>query len=215
MFCNELLILRKTLNDYSNKKFIRVSNSLIVSPVLFVRKSDEKLRFCVNYCALSKFTRKNHYSLLFIHETMNNILKTKWFMKLNIITVFYKFHKIESDEWLMIFRRKYELFKWLIIFFDLTNTLNNFQRYINWILRDYLNEFVSTYLNDIFIYTNDFLSEHRNQIWKISTKLQIIDLYVDINKCEFKHQMTKDLKFIVEVGQNMGMNFEKIVVICE
>ena len=103
MFHNKLLILRKILNDSLNKKFIRTSNSLIVSFILFVQKPDEKLRFYMNYCALNKFTRKNHYLLLLIHETLNNILKTKWFMKLDIITVFYKFHIVESDEWLIIF----------------------------------------------------------------------------------------------------------------
>ena len=87
MFQNELLILRKILNDYLNKKFIKINNSLIVSFVLFVQKFDEKLLFCVNYHALNKFTRKNHYLLSLIHKTLNNISKTKWFMKLDIIIV--------------------------------------------------------------------------------------------------------------------------------
>ena len=182
---------------------------------MFAWKPDEELRFCVNYHALNKFTRKNHYSLLLIHETLNNISKTKWFTKLDIITVFHKFRIVENDEWLIIFRTRYELFEWLIIFFDLTNALNNFQWYINWILWKDLDEFVSTYLDDIFIYTDSFLSEHRNQIQKVLTKLQIIDLYVNIKKCEFERQMTKYLKFIVEVGQNVKINFKKIVVIYE
>ena len=215
IFRDELLILRKILNDYLNKKFIKVSNSSVVSSVLFVWKPDEKLRFCVNYHALNKFTRKNHYSLSLIHETLNNISKTKWFTKLNIITVFHKLCITENDEWLMAFHTKYELFEWLIIFFDLTNATNNFQWYINWILREYLDKFVSTYLNNIFIYTDDFLSEHRNQVRKVLTKLQTIDLYVDINKCKFEHQIIKYLEFIVEAGQNIKMNFEKIVVIRE
>ena len=78
-----------------------------------------------------------------------------------------------------------------------------------------MNEFVSTYLNNIFIYTNNFLFKHQNQVRKVLTKLQIIDLYVDINKCEFKRQIIKYLKFIVEIGQNIKINFEKIIVIRE
>ena len=53
------------------------------------------------------------------------------------------------------------------------------------------------------------------RLFKILTKLQIIDLYVNINKCEFEHQMIKYLKFIVEAEQNIKMNFEKTVVICQ
>ena len=36
MFYNELLILRKILNDYLNKKFIKISNSSTASFILFV-----------------------------------------------------------------------------------------------------------------------------------------------------------------------------------
>ena len=38
MFQNELLILQNILNDYSNKKFIKINNSSIVLFVLFVPK---------------------------------------------------------------------------------------------------------------------------------------------------------------------------------
>ena len=46
---DELLILRKTLTDLLNKRFIQVSNSLTVISVLFIKKSDDNLKFCVNY----------------------------------------------------------------------------------------------------------------------------------------------------------------------
>ena len=35
---DELLVLRKTLNELLDKGFIRVSNSLVGAPVLFVKK---------------------------------------------------------------------------------------------------------------------------------------------------------------------------------
>ena len=38
MICDELLILRKTLNELLNKGFIRASNSLVGAPVLFIKK---------------------------------------------------------------------------------------------------------------------------------------------------------------------------------
>ena len=46
---DELLILRKTFTDLLNKRFIWVSNSSAVTLVLFVKKSDDDLRFYVNY----------------------------------------------------------------------------------------------------------------------------------------------------------------------
>ena len=54
MSYDELLVLRKTLTEYLDKGFIRVSNSPAAAPVLFVRKPGGGLRFCVDYRALKK-----------------------------------------------------------------------------------------------------------------------------------------------------------------
>ena len=56
---DELLMLQKTLNKLLNKRFIKVSNSPIAAPVLFVKKSEGDLHFCVDYRALNKLTKKD------------------------------------------------------------------------------------------------------------------------------------------------------------
>ena len=86
---DKLLILRKTLNKLLNKGFIRTNHSPVRAPVLFVKKKGG-LRFCVNYRGLNDIIRKDRYPLLFIKETLNGILKIKYFIKLNITAVFYK-----------------------------------------------------------------------------------------------------------------------------
>jgi hypothetical protein len=74
---DELLILRKTLIDLLDKGFIRVSNSLIIAPILFVKKPKGGLRFCVNYKGLNRVIKKDRYSLPLIYETLRNINKAK------------------------------------------------------------------------------------------------------------------------------------------
>ena len=86
---DKLLILRKTLNELLNKGFIRTNNSLIRTPVLFAKKK-EGLRFYLDYRGLNDITKKNRYPLPLIKETLNSILKVKYFIKLNITAVFYK-----------------------------------------------------------------------------------------------------------------------------
>ena len=46
---DELLVLRKTLNELLDKGFIRVSSSLAAALILFVKKLGGRLRFCVDY----------------------------------------------------------------------------------------------------------------------------------------------------------------------
>jgi len=54
--------------------------------------------------------------------------------------------------------------------FKLKNVLIIFQRLINNTLREYLDDFVITYLNDILIYSDD-LKMHCKHICKILAKL--------------------------------------------
>ena len=58
---NELKVLNKTLKDYLFKNFIRVFKSLVVAFILFIKKSSERLRFCVNYRELNAIIIKNRY----------------------------------------------------------------------------------------------------------------------------------------------------------
>jgi hypothetical protein len=95
---DELLVLRKTLTDLLNKGFIRVSNSLAAAPVLFIKKPGGGLQFCVNYYGLNWITKKDHYLIPLIYKMLRNISKARWFIKLDIITAFYKLRILEGDE---------------------------------------------------------------------------------------------------------------------
>jgi len=67
---DELLILRKTLIDLLDKGFIRVSNSSVAAPVLFVKKPKRGLRFYIDYKGLNRVIKKDRYPLPFIYETL-------------------------------------------------------------------------------------------------------------------------------------------------
>ena len=96
---NDLLVLHNTLNGLLDKGFIRVSQSPAAAPVLFVKKPGGGLWFCVDYCGLNKITRKDHYPLPLIQETLNSISKAKFFPKLDVIAAFHKIRVEEGDEW--------------------------------------------------------------------------------------------------------------------
>ena len=86
---DKLLILWKTLNELLNKGFIRTSNSLAGTPILFVKK-EGGLWFYMDYRGLNNITKKNQYLLPLIKETLSGILKVRYFTKLDITTIFYK-----------------------------------------------------------------------------------------------------------------------------
>jgi len=95
---DELRILKKYLKNNLIKDFIQVSSFLAISSILFVKKSSEELRFCVNYRGLNAMTVKNRYSLSLIRETLDRLTKTKYYIKLDIIAVFNKLRMTYEDE---------------------------------------------------------------------------------------------------------------------
>jgi hypothetical protein len=210
---DELLVLRKTLTDLLNKGFIRVSSSSAAAPVLFVRKPGGGLRFCVDYQGLNRVTKKDRYPLPLIYKTLRNISKARWFTKLNVIVAFHKIRITEGDKWKTAFRTCYRLFKWLVTPFGLANALSTFQKYINYTLQDYLDEFCSAYINDILIYLSRSKRQHWEHVYKVLQQLQDAGLQVNINKCEFEVQSTKYLRFIIKAGKGLRMDPAKVKAI--
>jgi len=95
---DELRVLKKYLKNNLIKDFIQVSSFFAISSILFVKKSSEELRFCVNYRNLNVMTVKNRYSLLLIREILDRLTKIKYYIKLDIIAVFNKLRMIYEDE---------------------------------------------------------------------------------------------------------------------
>jgi len=95
---DELRVLKKYLKNNLIKDFIQVSSFLAISSILFVKKSSEELRFCVNYRDLNVMTVKNRYSLPLIRETLDRLTKIKYYIKLDIIAAFNKLRMTYEDE---------------------------------------------------------------------------------------------------------------------
>ncbi len=84
--------------------------------------------------------------------------------------------------------------------FELKNIPVTFQRLINNTLREYLDDFVITYLNDILIYSDD-LEMHRSHVHKILRKLNKRALYVKKSKSKFKAKEIEFLDYIIQSEQ--------------
>ncbi len=60
-----------------NKSFIESSTTSYASSILFVKKSDDELRFRVDYRKLNAIIKKNRYSISLIVETIARLFKAK------------------------------------------------------------------------------------------------------------------------------------------
>ena len=208
---NEVLKFRRYLNENFNKKFIRVNRFDAIVSILFVKKLEESFRFCVNYRDLNVVIVKNRYFLFLIFEILNRFNRVKIFIKLNIIIVFNQFCIREENEILIAFRIRFELFEYLIIFFDLCNEFAFFQNYINDTFHEYLDNFCIAYLDDILIYNNNEI-KHEFHVRHVLQKFREINLQINIIKCTFHVQEFFYLKLIIII-EKITMNLVKINII--
>jgi hypothetical protein len=74
---NELLLIKKYLQKHLNKKFIEISTASYASSILFAKKFDEELRFCVDYRKLNVIIKKNKYFISLIAETIVKLFKAR------------------------------------------------------------------------------------------------------------------------------------------
>jgi hypothetical protein len=82
---------------------------------------------------------------------------------------------------------------------------------MNNILFDYLDDFYTIYLDNIFIYSDDPL-EHETYIKLVLQRLYDTGLQVDIKKYKFNITRTKYLGFII-LTNSISIDLEKLFII--
>jgi RNase H-like domain found in reverse transcriptase/Reverse transcriptase (RNA-dependent DNA polymerase)/Integrase zinc binding domain/Chromo (CHRromatin Organisation MOdifier) domain/Integrase core domain len=207
---DELLVLRKFLQENLDKGFIRASTSPAASPVLFAKKPGGGLRFCVDYRALNAITIKNRYPLPLIQETLSQLSQAKYFTKLDVVAAFNRIRIKEGQEWMTAFNTRYGLFESMVMPFGLSNAPATFQARINEVLRPFLDRYCTAYIDDILIYSNDLVS-HRLHVKSVLQALEAAGLQLDVKKCEFE---TTEVKYLGMIISTTGVQMDPEKVDC-
>ena len=163
--------LREYLETNLEKGYIRPSESEFASPVLFVPKKNGKLRLCVDYRHLNSATIRNQYPLPLISDLQDQLQGAKWFTKFDIREGYYRIRIAAGEEWKTAFKTRFGLYEYCVMPFRLTNAPATFQAVINHALREYLDVFCTAYLDDVLVYTNGTLEEHREHVRKVLKRL--------------------------------------------
>ena len=65
---DKLLVVKKYINKYLDTGFIHPSIFLAAAPILFTKKLEGGIQFCVDYRGLNTIIIKNQYPILLIYE---------------------------------------------------------------------------------------------------------------------------------------------------
>ena len=95
--------------------------------------------------------------------------------------------------------------------FRFINIPITFQRRINYILKEYLDNFIIVYLNNIIIYLNS-KKEYKEYIKWVLNRLYKENIPVAIKKCKFYTKKTDFVGFIIKLKQ-ISIDLKKIKAI--
>jgi hypothetical protein len=208
----KLKILKNYIDEYMKKNFITEFVSSAKTLIFFVKKTNDKLRLCVNYKKLNEIIIKNRYSLFFINENLNKLFKTKIFIKLNVRDVFHRIKIREEDEWKTTFKCRFDHhYQYKMMFFELANSSITFQVYINKTMHSYLNLFVLMYINDLLMFFSS-TKKHIEHVKLMLQRLRKFNLYLKFSKCNFHVFHVNFLDFRMSLDE-IAMQTSRIVVV--
>jgi hypothetical protein len=160
---NELTELKIQLQDLLDKGFIRPSASPWGCPALFVKKKDNSLRLCVDYCPLNAVTIKNKYPLPRIDILFDQLAGAKVFSKIDLRSGYHQIKIKPGDIPKTAFSTRYGLYEYMVMSFGLTNAPAYFMYLMNSVFMPELDKFVVVFIDDILIYSKTKV-DHANHV---------------------------------------------------
>jgi hypothetical protein len=153
MTLKELAKLKVQLNKLLDKGYIRLSSSTWGCPALFVKKKDQSLRLCVDYCPLNAITVKNKYPLPHIDILFDQLTGAKVFSKVDLHSGYHQIKIRLEDVPKTAFSISYGLYEYLVLSFGLTNAPTHFMYLTNSVFMLELDKFVVVFIDGILIYS--------------------------------------------------------------
>jgi hypothetical protein len=158
-------------------------------------------------------TIRDSYPLPVIVHLLNNLHGCKYSSKVNLKAAFNLLQMAPGDEWKTVFQTPWGLFEYQVMPFGLANAPATFQRFIQHVLREYLDVCCFVYIDDILILSRT-REQHLLDLTNILQKLRKNSLKASLNKCEFFCSKVTFLGFdITDTG--LKMNLSKLTTIAD
>ncbi|KAL4012228.1 hypothetical protein IC575_029324 [Cucumis melo] len=199
----ELKELKVQLQELLDKGFIRPSVSPWGAPVLFVKKKDGSMRLCIDYRELNKVTVKNRYPYL-NRGLFDPILRATVFSKIDLRSGYHQLRIRDGDIPKTAFRSRYGHYEFIVMSFGLTNAPAVFMDLMNRVFKDFLDQFVIVFIDDILIYSKTE-AEHEEHLHQVLETLRAHKLYAKFSKCEF---WLKKVTFLGHVVSSEGVSVD-------
>ncbi len=176
--------MEEYIQEALQQHFIRPSTSPAASSFFFGAKKDGGLRPCIDYRHLNSQMVKYRYPLPLVPAALEQLRGARIFSKLDLRRAYNLIRIHRGDEWKTAFVTPSGHYEYRVMPYGLSNSPSIFQGYMNEVFREFLQQFVIVYIDDILIYSRN-LAEHHLHVKQVLEKLCHHHLYLKLEKCEF------------------------------
>ncbi|GBG64417.1 hypothetical protein CBR_g44302 [Chara braunii] len=175
--------------------------------------ADGTLRLCIDYRGLNRYTVKNNYPIPRSDELFDRLAGNRFFTKIDLRSGYHQIRVAAADQPKTAFRSRFGYYEFTVMPFGLTNAPATFQKAMNNIFKDILEQYVLVYLDDILVYSRT-LEEHLRHLRDVLDRLRRHGFYAKLSKCRFAQHKVDFLGHYVS-DQGLHMDDAKITAIAE
>ena len=120
--------INRQVDDMLQRGIIQKSVSPWSSPVVLVKKKNGEMRFCVDFRAVNKVTKKDSFPMPLVADTLDALSGTQYFSTLDLKSGYWQIELHPSAREKTAFVTHNGLYEFLVMPFGLTNSGASFQR---------------------------------------------------------------------------------------
>ena len=111
------------------------------------------MRMCIDYRALNHQTKKDVYPLPRIDDLLDKLVGAYYLSTIDLTSGYHQVAVAPGDTEKTAFVTRYGLFEFTVLPFGLFNAPSTFQRLMNSVFYDVLDDFVLCYIDDVLVYS--------------------------------------------------------------
>ena len=159
---------------------------------------------CIDYRMLNQQTQNDVFPIPRIDEMLQRLDGACIFSKLDMRDGYHQIPMFVDDRQKTAFSCRYGTYQFTVMPFGLSTAPSTFQRMMNSIFFELLDNGVVCYLDDLLIYSRT-VAEHKVLLDKVFSILQKYKLYIKESKC---HLFLEKVNFLGHVVDRNGLSLE-------
>jgi hypothetical protein len=205
--------LRMQLKDLLDLGLIHPSVLPWGAHVIFIQKKDGSWGLYIDYHQLNKEMIKNQYLLPRIDDLFDHMKGATVFSKIHLRSGYHQLWIKENDIPNTTFKMRFGHYDFTVLPFGLMNALGVFMSLMNVVFREYLDNFIQVFIDDILIYSRT-MEEHDEHFLLVLQCLRENTLYGKLSKFLFYQSKIHYVGHVIS-DEGIAMDPTKVEAIME